>query len=489
MVSKFSDFGNIILNTDSYKHSHHVLYPPGTEYVSSYIESRGGPYPAHLFVGLQAFIKEYLLKPITLEDIDEAEIVTRQHRLPFNRDGWLGILNDYDGYLPLEIEAVPEGTVLPIRNALVQIINTDPKYFWLTSFVETPLLRSVWYPTSVGTLSWLSKQIIKQALDKTSDHPEIIRDLLHDYGARGVSSQQSAALGGFAHLVNFEQTDTISGSLAAQRYYNAVAPGVSGPNSEHSTMTAWGRENEATAYANAIHKYRGWPAIVIVADSYDLDNAVHNIFGRELKDLVDNQTGTVFVRPDSGDPVSVVADTVEGLIEHYGHIENSKGYKVLPDQIRVCQGDGITLDSLRAIYEELDRRKLAADNVYFGMGGGLLQHINRDSLHFAQKANAVRINGEWIDIWKSPNGVDLKASKRGRLAVRQVDGRFETVPRDSIPAQENLLQPVYRNGKLLKRWDFLDLVERSERTVPEEYFASVITPREQAADPLPAAGA
>ncbi|GAA3752925.1 nicotinate phosphoribosyltransferase [Streptomyces tremellae] len=481
MVTKFSDFGNIILNTDSYKHSHHVLYPPGTEYVSSYIESRGGPFPAHLFVGLQAFIKEYLLKPITLEDIDEAEVVTRQHQLPFNRDGWLGVLNDHGGYLPLEIEAVPEGTVLPVRNVLVQVVNTDPKYFWLTSFVETALLRAIWYPTSVGTLSWLSKRIIAQALEKTSDHPEIVRDLLHDYGARGVSSQQSAALGGLAHLINFEQTDTISGSLAAQRYYNAIAPGASGPNSEHSTMTAWGRQNEAEAYANAIRQYRGWPVVVIVSDSYDLDNAVHNIFGKELKELVDNHTGTVFVRPDSGDPVLVAADTVEGLIEHYGHTVNSKGYKVLPDRIRVCHGDGITLESLRLIYEELDRRGLAADNVYFGMGGGLLQHINRDSLSFAMKASAVRIDGEWADIRKTPKTQDSKVSKGGRLALRQVDGRYETVRRDTVPPEENLLVPVYRDGRILRRWDFLDLVERSERTVPEEYYAEVIAPRQDPA--------
>jgi nicotinamide phosphoribosyltransferase len=127
-VANVPDFGNIILNTDSYKHSHHVLYPPGTEYVSSYIESRGGPYPAHLVVGLQAYLRQYLLKPITVEDIDEAERVTREHRIPFNREGWLGVLNDHDGYLPVEIEAVPEGTVLPIKNVLVQVINTDPKY-------------------------------------------------------------------------------------------------------------------------------------------------------------------------------------------------------------------------------------------------------------------------------------------------------------------------------------------------------------------------
>jgi len=135
----------------------------------------------------------------------------------FNRENWLGILNDHDGFLPVEIEAVPEGTVLPSRNVLVQLINTDPKYFWATSFFETCLLRAVWYPTTIGTISWLCKQIFRDALARTSDNPQVLRHMLHDYGARGVSSQQSAALGGLAHLVNFSQSDTVPGILAAKQ--------------------------------------------------------------------------------------------------------------------------------------------------------------------------------------------------------------------------------------------------------------------------------
>lgn len=475
MVTKFSDFGNLILNTDSYKHSHHVLYPPNIEFISSYIEARGGAYPAQMFVGLQAFIKEYLMKPIGIDDIDEAEIVTRQHKIPFNRDGWLGILNEHDGYLPVEIEALPEGSVYPLRTPLVQIVNTDPKYFWVTSFVETALLRAVWYPTSVGTLSWMCKQLMAAALAKTSDHPEIIRDLLHDYGARGVSSQQSAALGGMAHLVCFQQTDTMSGSLAAQRYYNAVAPGVSGPNSEHSTMTSWGSDNEVGAYENAIDQYSDWPFVVIVSDSYDLDNAIRKIYCDVLREKIQSYGGAVFVRPDSGDPVSVVCDSIESLMDGYGHTVNSKGYRVLPDCVKLCQGDGITLESLREIYAEMDRRKLAADNVYFGMGGGLLQHINRDTMHFAMKANAVCIGGSWTDIWKSPNGVDVKASKPGRLGVVKDAEGYRSVPRDSIDSSDNLLKPIFRNGKLLIRWDFTELIARSEEPVPASYYESVVT--------------
>lgn len=148
---QLSNFDNIILNTDTYKHSHWNLYPPGTNYVSSYIESRGGIFSAHLFVGLQAFIKKHLLRPITIDDIDEAEIVTRQHKIPSNRACWLRIVNEHNGYLPVGIEVIPKGTVLPIKNVLVQIVNMDPKYFWVTSFIETASLWAVWYPTSVGT--------------------------------------------------------------------------------------------------------------------------------------------------------------------------------------------------------------------------------------------------------------------------------------------------------------------------------------------------
>jgi len=189
-----------------------VQYPEGTEYVSSYIESRGGQFrgdDVHGPSGLHTRLPDAPDKP---RNIYDAEYITREQGVHFNRENWLGILNDHDGYLPVEIEAVPEGTVLPSRNVLVQLINTDPKYYWVTSFFETALLRAVWYPTMIGTLSWLAKQVLRESFERTSDHPELLRIYLHDYGARGVSSQQSAALGGMAHLVNFDHSDTVPGA-------------------------------------------------------------------------------------------------------------------------------------------------------------------------------------------------------------------------------------------------------------------------------------
>lgn len=461
---------NLIINTDNYKHCHYPLYPPGTEYVSSYIESRGGEWPVTQFVGLQAYLREYLMRPITLEDIDEAEFVVREQGMHFNRDNWLGILNDHDGFLPVEIEAVPEGTVLPAKNVLVQLINTDPRYFWATSFFETALLRAVWYPTTIGTVSWLSKMVIKEALARTSDNPQLIRNTLHDYGARGVSSQQSAALGGLAHLVNFDQSDTVPGILAAKHFYNAGKVSNSGPNSEHAGFCAWGRENEADALRNMLNVYAEAGCALLLSDTYDHEHCVKNIIGGELKEQIRNFPGLVGVRPDSGDIVEVTADTTEWLMDAFGYETNSKGFKILPPFVRVVQGDGVNFHSLPKVYMELERRGLAADNAVFGMGGGLLQHWNRDTMNFGQKASAVQVNGEWRDISKAPTGADFKVSKAGRLALKYENGTYTTVPRDSIPPEENQLVTVFRNGKLLKKWDFTELIANAEREVPEWYY-------------------
>jgi nicotinamide phosphoribosyltransferase len=172
----------------------------------------------------------------------------------------------------------------------------------------------------------------------------------------------------------------------------------------------------------------------------------------------------------------VPADTTEWLMESFGHEVNSKGFKVLPPYIRVVQGDGLTLETFRGLYIELERRGLSADNVFCGMGGGLLQRLNRDTLNFGQKTNAVCISGEWIDVCKTPTGSSMKHSKPGRLALKHSDGDYQTVRKDSIPAEENLLKPVFRNGKLLRMWNFAEVIERSERKVPESYYKDVIAP-------------
>lgn len=454
---------NIILNADSYKASHYLQYPPDTSVVSSYIEARGGQFKQAVFFGLQMFIKEYLCTPITMDDVAEAQVIYSAHGVPFNEAGWRYIVEQYNGYLPIEIEALPEGTVIPVRNALVQVKNTDPNCAWLTSYVETALLRAVWYPTTVATVSWHCRQIIARYLQETAGNVDGIDFKLHDFGARGATTEEAAAIGGAAHLVNFQGTDTISGILAARRFYDAEMAGFSIPAAEHSTITSWGRDNEAQAYANMLEQFSGPDKLVaVVSDSYDLWNAIDNIWGDELKTKVEATGGTLVVRPDSGDPVSVVCETIERLMNRFGYEVNSKGYRVLPPCVRVIQGDGISLQTIEAILQAMQQRKQSAENIAFGMGGELLQKVNRDTMKFAMKASSAKVGGLWRDVFKDPITDQGKRSKKGRLAVIiDASGEYKTIREQDLGQRCNQLQTVFRNGQLVGECSFEQIRERA----------------------------
>lgn len=466
-------FNNLLLNTDSYKASHWLQYPPGTDATFFYVESRGGIHDRTVFFGLQAILKETLSTPITHADVDEARDLFAAHGEPFNESGWRDIVDRHGGLLPIRIRAVPEGTVVPTHNALMTIESTDPKAYWVPSYLETLLLR-IWYPVTVATVSWHAKQTIRQFLERTSDDTEgQLPFKLHDFGARGVSSLESAAIGGAAHLVNFLGTDTVSGLLLARAHYHEPMAGSSIPAAEHSTITAWGREREVDAYRNMLRQFAKPGSIVaIVSDSYDIFHAIREHWGKTLKDEVIQSGGTVVIRPDSGDPVAVVHQCLELLDEAFGHTINGKGFKVL-NHVRVIQGDGINPTSIRAILERITSAGYATDNLAFGMGGALLQRLDRDTQKFALKCSAARVEGQWINVYKDPVTDKGKQSKRGRMTLlrHREYGTFKTVP---VPAEaaslDDIVKPmgfddamvtVWENGHLLQDWTFAEVRARA----------------------------
>ncbi|WP_444910933.1 nicotinate phosphoribosyltransferase [Microbulbifer sp. TRSA005] len=454
---------NLILNVDSYKASHYLQYPPGTEFISSYIECRGGELSETVFFGLQAFIKQYLQRPITFANIEEAGKLLKAHGLPFNRAGWEHIVSKHRGLLPLEICAVEEGGIIPLHNVMAQIVNTCPSCFWLTSYLETALVRALWYPCTVATQSREIKKIIAHYLQQTADSQKSLPFQLHDFGARGASSLESATLGGMAHLVNFYGTDTLSGILGARNFYHADMPGFSIPAAEHSTITAWGRDGEALAYQNILQHFSGKnKTVAVVSDSYDLWHAVENIWGGQLKNTIQTSGGTLVIRPDSGNPVQIVVECIERLMHIFGAHTNSKGYRVLPEYIRVIQGDSISRFTIPKILQAMQKHKQSAENVAFGMGGGLLQKVDRDLMSFAMKASAIRINGIWRDIYKDPRTGPEKKSKRGRLALIQCEnGDFRTIRLEDVNQYKNFLRPVFRNGNLLIETTFAEVRQRA----------------------------
>lgn len=450
-----SDY-NVILDVDSYKASHWLQYPAGTTSMFSYVEARGGKWSKTIFFGLQYYIKRYLMQKITLEMVEEAKTFYALHGVPFNYEGWKYIAVDLEGKLPVRIRAAKEGADIPVSNALLTIESTDPKVFWVASWLETMLLR-VWYPINVATLSKRVKEIIYSFLSKTSEAPDVeIAFKLHDFGSRGVSSQESACIGGAAHLVNFMGSDTVVGVHTAMKYYGAEMPAFSIPAAEHSTITSWGREHEVDAYRNMLKQYAKPGSIVaIVSDSYDIYNAIEKLWGDELKEEVINSGATIVIRPDSGDPVTVVEKCLQLLEKKFGCTVNSKGFKVL-NNVRIIQGDGVNEVSISAILAMAMLNGFSASNIAFGMGGALLQQHNRDTSKFAMKCSSVTINDIEVDVFKDPVDDKGKQSKKGRLDLIKHKGTFSTIrlEKGQISSPFSAMVTVFENGKLSNETTF-----------------------------------
>ncbi|MBK1720040.1 nicotinate phosphoribosyltransferase [Thiocystis violacea] len=457
---------NLILDTDSYKTSHFLQYPPGAQGLFAYVESRGGEYERTLFFGLQYILDRYLSTRITEAMVDEARDLLAAHGEPFNEAGWRHIIRQHGGRLPLEVRAVPEGSLIPTGNVLMTVRSTDPQAFWLVSYVETLLLR-VWYPITVATQSWAIKQTIADYLRATSDDPDgQLPFKLHDFGARGVSSEESAGLGGLAHLVNFLGSDTLSGVRYARRYYDEPMAAYSIPAAEHSTITSWGRDHEVDAYRNLLRQFgRPGRLFACVSDSYDLDVAVRDLWGQALREELIASGATVIIRPDSGNPVEVALRTATRLDQAFGHVVNGKGYRVL-NAVRVIYGDGINHRSIREILATFKANGYAADNIAFGMGGALLQQVHRDTQKMAMKTSAILFADGWHEVYKAPADDPGKASKKGVLSTfrSRLTGEYLTFRTDQAPIDsewEEIMRTVWRDGELVVRQRLAEVRERS----------------------------
>jgi len=522
--------GNICCLTDSYKLVHWKQYPANTEVIFSYFESRtGAVFDATTFFGLQHILRQHLvgarvtedkihqarflsaihLNQATIEKItpyiigDEISIYIDQPVLDesmavafmrrtinpklridwvsyykdtaqvehFNYAGWMHILNAHGGRLPLKIRAVPEGTSVPVNNVLMTVENTDEKVPWLTTYVET-ILSHIWYPSTVATLSAGIKALIERYLLITASSTNALPFMLHDFGYRGASSYESASIGGAAHLIHFLGSDTIAAMELLMQDYGANLDSLaySVPATEHSVMTAYGREGEGLIVEELL-KQNPTGIISIVGDSYHIENFVENILGGRLRERIINRDGIVVVRPDS---VRDDADTPETqmvwlarmLEEKFGATINAKGFKVIHPKIRLLWGDGIDIGSIEKILQAFMEAGFSAENIAtFGMGGGLLQKINRDTQRFAFKCSWMKRSGIGYDMFKNPQN-SFKSSKKGRLKLLRYEGddglyEYKTVP-EYIPGIDTL-ETVFENGGMVNE---ISLSEIRKNSIP-----------------------
>ena len=422
---------NLINLSDSYKFSHFNQYPKGTETIHSYLAPRGGEYEKVVMHGLPYILKEYLAKPnLWANTVSESEQLAKAHGVPFNREGWEYI--EKLGYLPIEIKALPEGTIVGNKEPLLTIENTDPNCAWLVGYLETLLLK-IWYPVTIASKSLAIKEMLLKHWEKTADDVSGIDFAYHNFGDRGSSSVESAAIGGVAHLTQFKGTDNFNCLEHSNRYYDGKYQGFSIPATEHSTVTSWGRENEFEMIENYLETYKSSPIIACVLDSYDIYKTVNFVTSGAMKDKIESKDYPIFViRPDSGNPIEVIEKIIQ-IMEANGVARsfNGKGFKVF-DKYRIIWGDGISLKTIDEILSATEKYDISAQNFAFGSGGDLMQNVSRDTLKFAMKCSAIKVNGEWRDVYKDPITDQGKKSIRGRVE----DSRFVT---------------VFKNGEMLKK--------------------------------------
>jgi nicotinamide phosphoribosyltransferase len=454
---------NFILDTDSYKMSHFLGYPADAQHIYSYAESRGGNYSATVWFGIQRFVKMLADVRVTIEDLTEAAEFAKMHGVPFNYEGWMRIITVHGGRIPVRIKSAPEGLLIPTRNVLATVENTDPTMPWLTSYIETALVRATWYPTTVATRVHGMKQRIKPFYDATSDTGDMGFAVL-DFSARGCSSRETAEVGGMAHLLSFHGSDNLPAILAARDYYDEPMAAFSVAATEHSVTTAWGREGEDASIEYMIENMMPENGILsMVADTYNVYEYVNKI--AEVQHLIANKGGTVVIRPDSGDMAVVLRKVMSDVRDKFWGVQNKKGYCV-PKYIKVLQGDGINEHSVITPYQIAKEVGLSADAVMTGSGGGLMQaNIDRDTCKFAFKASNVTRGGVDYPIAKDPITDPGKRSKKGRLHLINTDEGYQTFAEadqnlGKFFHQTDVLRTIYENGKLSNMETFAQIRER-----------------------------
>lgn len=463
----------IAVLTDSYKATHFQQYPDCKKMVA-YGEFRT-PFNGNkqdnrfVFYGMRYVIQTYLEKKWTLEDVTKSEMFYKTHlagfsSFPFPKDLFLKFINENDGYFPIKIEALPEGSVVHVHTPVYQLTTTE-EYSTLCTFFET-LLTHVWYPTCVATLSRMVKDNIEDAFTKSVDEEfhYLVDSRLHDFGFRGCTCLEQSIIGGCSHLLNFTGSDTMSACYYAQFHLNNGKPvGNSIPATEHSVMTSW--KTERDAILNMIEHF-GTGLYSTVMDSYDYERALNVVVPSVANEKnAKGKNGFWVFRPDSGDPVEAIMMALQAGEKAFGVTVNKKGYKVI-NGAGCLQGDGINKDVVEKILEAAHKAGYSAQNIAFGMGGGLLQKVNRDTMSFATKLSYIEYSsGEVRDVMKLPKTDSGKVSLPGVLrVVRDPKTGLESVlprdPSDNSYSENDLLRVVYDKKPIPNVWDDFDTVKK-----------------------------
>ena len=485
---------NPMLLIDFYKAVHAEMLPKGITKSVSYFTprmSRVNRWDEVVMFGLQGFIKTYLIDYFNEEFFGKPylAVISEYERI---MDAALGkdtykidkIKNLHHlGYLPIEIVALPEGTLVPMHVPMFGITNTHPDFAWLPQALESLISAEMWHPMIAATVGYTYRQIVNKHYDLTCDDNISRARALGSFDFRGEECLQSAVKAGAGWCLSFLNTATVPTIPYLEEVYNCdctkepVAFGS--PSTEHSVMCSNYAVDgdEETFIRRALTEIYPNTSFSCVCDSYDYWNVVDNILPKLRKEIMEHN-GCFLVRGDSGNPIEVVTKTVFRLWEHFGGTINSKGYKVLDPHIKAIYGDSITVQRCEEIYKILMENGFACSNVALGVGSfsfqcieedGILKPFTRDTFSSCIKATYCEINGKPYPIFKNPKEGSFKKSQKGCCVVcesEQVDWRGytkELIYRDGYTWKEacetnyNKLVTVFKDGFMVKEYSLAEI--------------------------------
>lgn len=478
---------------DWYKAGHKFQYPADTTLIYSNATCRGSRLEGvdeALIFGPQFFVKEYLVNQFN----DHFFSRTRQDVLnDYQRRcrNAIGPLPSYQhvadlhnlGYLPIQIKALPEGTLCPMRVPYLTIRNTRPEFFWLTNDLETLLSAVVWGMINSATIAFQYRKVFEAYAAATGGPKAFVPWQGHDFSMRGMFGIDAAITSGMAHLLSFTGTDTIPAIDALEEYYGANSDhelvGGSVPATEHSVMCMGGQDGELSLLRRLITEVYPQGVVSIVSDTWDFWKLITEYLPTLKPEIMARSGGMpvdrVVIRPDSGDPVKIICGTsshvasphllspegkgaIQCLWETFGGTINAAGFKELDSHIGLIYGDSITLERQKAILQGLKQKGFASTNVVFGIGSYTYQMNTRDPLGQAIKATYGETrSGGPQPIFKKPKTDDgLKNSAKGLLCVQSRGKTKNGLAHTGLNLREDvtwadestgLLQTIFRDGQ------------------------------------------
>lgn len=480
---------NPMLLIDFYKAVHAEMLPKGITKSVSYFTPRMSRVKRWNYVvtfGLQGFIKTYLIDYFNNEFFNRPfdGVISEYRRVmdaSLGKDAYkidkIKALHKL-GYLPIEIVALPEGTIVPMHIPMFGITNTHPDFAWLPQSLESLISAESWHPMLAATVGYTYRQIVNKYYGLTCDDNIPRSKALGAFDFRGEECTDSAIKAGAGWCLSFLNTATVPTIPYLERNYNCncikepVAFGS--PSTEHSVMCSNYAVDgdEITLLRRLLTEIYPNTSFSAVLDSYDYWNVIDNILP-QLRTEIMNHNGCMLMRGDSGDCVEVVTKTVFKLWDEFGGTINSKGYKVLDPHVKAIYGDSITVQRCEEIYKILMENGFACSNVALGVGSfsfqcieedGILKPFTRDTFSSCIKATYCEIDGKPFPIFKNPKDGGFKKSQKGCcLVYPDYDG--ELCYMDGLTWEEatdyeehdNMLKPVFKDGILLKEQSLMEI--------------------------------